>query len=68
MIRGTTNESIATAAKEVTDPTANPGIGGESIEWVGTTANPDGEEKKDIEARAAGQTATPSNRHNGTFE
>lgn len=66
MIRGTQNEGIATAAKQVVDPTANPGIAGESIELVDTDAGI--AEKSDSEARVAGQTATPSSRFNGTFE
>lgn len=68
MIRGTTNEGISSATKQVADPTNNPGIAGESIEHVATTANPGGEEKKDSEARVAGQTTTPSDGFNGTFE
>ena len=66
MIRGTKNEGIASATKQVADPTANPGIAGESYETVMTDAGI--AEKRDIDARVAGQTTTPSDRFNGTYE
>ena len=66
MIRSTTNETIASATKEAANPAANDGISGESIELVDTNAGI--AEKKDSEARVAGQTTTPASAFNGTYE
>ena len=66
MIRGTKNESISSQTKEVADPTANPGISGESFEHVSTDAGDT--EKRDIDARVAGQSTTPSDGFNGIYE
>ena len=66
MIRGTKNESISCVTKQVADPTANPGIAGESYEHVSTDAGDT--ELRDIDARVAGQSTTPSDGFNGTYE
>ncbi len=66
MIRGTINEGISTLAKQVADPTNNPGIAGEGFEVVDTAAGLD--ERRDIDVRVAGQTTTPSFAFNGTYE
>lgn len=41
---------------------------GESYEHVVATAVPGGYEKRDIDARDAGQSTTPSDAHNGPRE
>ena len=71
MIRSTQNESISSATKQVVDPTANPGIAGESYETVLAgidEANAVITEARDIDARAAFQTTTPSAGFNGAYE
>ena len=71
MIRGTKNEGISCVTKQVADPTANPGIAGESYETVIAgidEANAVITEKRDIDARSAFQTTTPSDGFNGTYE
>lgn len=63
-IRTTVNESTIGTLKDHADV---PG-GGESYEWVATTAAPGGVEKRDMDARVAGQSTTPSDAHNGPRE
>ena len=70
MIRGTLNEGISCSAK---DPAvvAGSGVNGESYELVlagAAEATAVRTEKRDIDARATFQTATPSDSFNGTFE
>ena len=65
-IRSTVNATILSTSKWWV--VNNTGIRGQSIEWVKTTAAPAGIEKRDIDARDAGQSATPSNAFNGIHE